>query len=57
MANTPIKKGDVITIHEDNLPEGQWRLGKVEKLYDGNDGVVRGVELKKLFHERDGQPL
>ena len=29
-----------MTIHEEKLPKVQWRLGKVEQLYEGNDGVV-----------------
>ena len=35
-----------MTIHEEKLPKGQCRLGKVEQLYEGNDGIVRGAELK-----------
>ena len=32
-----------MTIHEEKLPKGQWRLGKVVRLYQGNDGNVGGA--------------
>ena len=50
MANVEIGKGEIVTIHEEKIPiaKGQWRLGKVEWLYEGNDGVVRGAELKAV---------
>ena len=46
IANAEIGKGEIVTVHEEKLPKGQWRLGKVERLYEGNDGVVRGAQLK-----------
>ena len=46
MANAEIGKGEIVTIHEEKLSKGQWRLGKVEQLYEWIDGVVRGAELK-----------
>ena len=45
--NPDIGKGEIVTIHEEKLPKGQCRkVGKVEQLYEGNDGIVRGAELK-----------
>ena len=46
VVNAEIGKGEIVTIHEEKLPKGQWRLEKVEQLYEGNDGIVRGAELK-----------
>ena len=37
---------DVVLIVDDDLPRGQWRLGKVLETYPGRDGVVRSVLLK-----------
>ena len=44
--NAEIGKGEIVTIHEEKLHKGKWRLGKVEQLYEGNDRIVRGAELK-----------
>ena len=46
VANAEIGRGEIVAIHEEKLPKVQWRLGKVKHLYEGNDGVVRGAELK-----------
>lgn len=41
-----IKMGDVVTIHDGNLPAGKWALGRVVELHPGKDGIVRVVSLK-----------
>ena len=48
VVNAEIGKSEIATIHEEELPSGQWRLGKVEQLYEGNDGIVREAELKAV---------
>ena len=37
--------GDVVIVHEDGL-RGLWKLGGVESLIKGKDGLVRGVVVK-----------
>ena len=37
---------EVVLIVDEDLPRGQWRLGKVIKTYPGRDGIVRSVLLK-----------
>jgi hypothetical protein len=41
-----ITKGDVVIVHDDNLPRGLWKLGKVEELFPGRDGKIRGAAVK-----------
>ena len=38
--------GDVVTVHEDGLPRGLWRLGKIESVIPGNDGEIRAAVVK-----------
>lgn len=43
---TNMKIGDMVVIHEDNLPAGKWLMGRVIEVFPGNDGYVRVVSLK-----------
>ena len=38
--------GDVDIVHEDGLHRGLWKLGRVERLIKGKDGLVRGAVVK-----------
>ena len=38
--------GDIVIVHEDGLQRGLWKLGRVEKLITGNDGLARGAVVK-----------
>ena len=42
----PVRVGDVVVVHEDNVRRNQWRLGKIESLIIGRGGVVRGAVVK-----------
>ena len=37
--------GDLVLIHDEG-PRAKWKLGKINRLYPGGDGVVRVVQLK-----------
>ena len=39
-----IQEGDVVHIYTDKTPRQQWRIGKVEKLLQGQDNVVCAAE-------------
>eukprot|EP00794_Sanderia_malayensis_P017130 gene17130-biopygen14746 len=39
--------GDVVLIHEDNVKRGLWKVGIIEKLIVGKDGVVRGAAVRR----------
>ena len=41
-----INIGDIVLIHDDNLPPGKWALGRVIELHPGTDKNVRVVTLK-----------
>ena len=41
-----VKIGDVVLIHDDNLPRSNWRLGEVKELIDSRDGYKRGAMLR-----------
>jgi hypothetical protein len=42
----PPKLGDLVLIKEENLPPLKWRLGRIEVLLPGKDGIVRVVQLR-----------
>ena len=54
-----VKKGDVCIIKDDNKDRNKWKLGIVEELIAGRDGVVRAVRLRagKSYLERAVQQL
>lgn len=41
-----IVEGDLVLIHENNVPPLHWPLGRVERVYPGSDKVVRVVDVK-----------
>lgn len=41
-----ISVGDVVMLLDPNQPHGQWRIGHVIKVYPGNDGLVRVVQIQ-----------
>ncbi len=42
-----ISVGDMVLIQEDNVKRGLWKVGIIEKLIVGKDGVVRGAAVRK----------
>ena len=44
--------GDIVVFHDDNHPRLMWKLGKVEGLLEGHDGIVRGALVR--VHSRMG---
>ena len=39
------KVGDVVIIKDEDLPRNEWKMGRVEKVYKGDDENVRRVRL------------
>ncbi|XP_068739951.1 uncharacterized protein [Montipora capricornis] len=56
---TALTPGDVVLIKGEERNRGLWRLGVVDKLIPGRDGIVRAVRLRagKSFLERPAQHL
>ena len=46
-----ITVGDVVIIHDENLPRSRWKMGKVLSLIAGKDGFVRGAKLKVISNK------
>ena len=38
--------GDLVLLAEDNQTPLQWKPGRIQKTYPGNDGNVRKVKVK-----------
>ena len=49
-----LRVGEIVTIYDDSHPRGMWRLGRIETLIPGTDGIVRGVTVKVT--SRSGHP-
>lgn len=54
-----VEKGDVCIIKDDNKDRNKWKLGIVEELIPGRDGIVRAVKLRagRNYLERAVQQL
>ena len=42
----PIKEGDVVIVHDESLPQGLWKLGRIQGVITGRDGKIRGATVK-----------
>ena len=45
-AKSDICSGDVVLVADENIPRGQWPLGKVISVKIGQDGCVRSCVIK-----------
>ena len=45
-SNRVVSIGDVVVVHDKDLPRGKWRIGKVEALFTGSDGHVWGAVVQ-----------
>jgi hypothetical protein len=42
----PAVVGDIVIVHEDNIPPLCWSLGRIEAVHPGRDGKVRTVSVR-----------
>ena len=54
-----LTSGDVVIIKGDEKNRGQWKLGIVDELFPGSDGVIRAIKMRagKCYLERPIQHL
>ena len=50
-----ISVGDTVTVHEEGLEKGFWKIGQIENLIKGQDDIVCGAELR--ISSRGKKPL
>lgn len=41
-----MKVGDVVKMADPKVPRGEWPLGRVVKVYTGDDGLVRYADVR-----------
>lgn len=41
-----ISKGDIVIVHDDALPRGFWKLGRVQEVMTGRDGLTRAAVVE-----------
>jgi len=41
-----IARGDVVIVKDEHLPRGHWKLGVVQELLTGRDGLTRAAVVK-----------
>ena len=47
-----IRPGDVVIVHDSDLPKGLWKLGRVQDTIPGVDGQVRGALVKVVSNDK-----
>ena len=47
-----IAAGDVVIVHHEHLPRGQWKLGVVQEVLTGRDGVSRAAIVKVAANDQ-----
>ena len=47
-----IAVGDVVIVHDEQLPRGLWKLGRVQELFTGRDGHCRGAAVRTVTRDR-----
>ena len=41
-----VSQGDVVIVNDDSLPQGLWKLGRIQQLFAGQDGLPRSALVK-----------
>ena len=49
-----VSVGDVVIVHKENVKRGLWKIGKVDEVIRGRDGMVRGAKVRVMTN---GKPV
>ena len=52
-----ISIGDLVVVHDESLPRGSWKLGRVRNLIVGRDGQTRGATVSVAGKNRQATYL
>ena len=44
--------GEVVVVRDDTLPRSFWKLGRIQDVITGRDGVIRGAAVKVASRDR-----
>ena len=47
-----VSVGDIVIVHDEQLPRGLWKLGRVQELFKGRDGHCRGAIVRTVTRDR-----
>ena len=42
-----IKVGEIVIVKEEDKQRGTWEMGRLDKLFVGNDGINKGLRIKR----------
>lgn len=45
--------GDIVLIHEDNIPTCKWPIGRIINIFPGTDGNVRAAEVRTIKEDNN----
>ena len=44
--------GEVVIVHDEHLPRGLWKLGRIQETLKGRDGQIRGAKVRMAKRDR-----
>lgn len=44
--------GEVVIVHDEHLPRGLWKLGRIQEVMMGRDGQIRGATVRMAVRDR-----
>ena len=50
--HSTVSKGDVVIVHDDTLPRGLWKLGRIQEVLTGSDKQPRAALVRVASRDR-----